>query len=248
MKLLSFLSVLVVSLSMMGCGNSDKVAVNEDEFKKMVVEKLPNTKFKEIRKLSDTIFEGVTDKNELVYITADAKYVMIGDLIGLDDKKNETLFKRSILEKIDFKQLNLTHAIKMVKGTGGDASRTIAVFADPQCPFCKKLEKELELLTDVTVYFFPFPLPTHKGSLELAVSAWCADDRLAAWSNMMLNDVPPEPKNCDSPVFANLDTASYLNITSTPTVFFADGRRVSAALTAEQLEVFLHEVKLGMMK
>lgn len=57
-------------------------------------------------------------------------------MIRLKDQKNLT--KDLVLgqNSIDWKQLPLKDAIKTVKGNG---QHVLAVFSDPNCPYCKRL-------------------------------------------------------------------------------------------------------------
>ena len=59
------------------------------------------------------------------------------------------------LNKVNFSELPLKDAIKEVRGKG---QRKLVVFSDPDCPYCKKLERDLPRLDNVTIYTFPFPL------------------------------------------------------------------------------------------
>jgi thiol:disulfide interchange protein DsbC len=68
-------------------------------------------------------------------------------------------------QRIAFDTLPLADAIKTVRGKG---ERVIAVFSDPDCPFCRRLETELDKLDNVTLYTFLYPLeglhPEAKGT------------------------------------------------------------------------------------
>ena len=62
---------------------------------------------------------------------------------------------KDTLARIDFESLPLADAIKDVRGNG---SRVLAVFSDPDCPYCKRLESDLRNLTDVTLYTCLMPI------------------------------------------------------------------------------------------
>jgi thiol:disulfide interchange protein DsbC len=140
----------------------------------------------------------------------------------------------SKLNKIDFAKLPLEDAVKMVKGNG---MRKIAVFSDPNCPYCHKLEEELKAVDNVTVYTFLFPILS-PDSTSKSKSIWCSADRAKAWTGWMLDKrAPSAPGTCDTRVLTqNLELGRTLRVTGTPTVFLADGRRLPGAVSAERLE------------
>jgi thiol:disulfide interchange protein DsbC len=120
-----------------------------------------------------------------------------------------------------------------VKGNG---KRRLAVFTDPNCPYCKNLEKEMVNLTDATVYIFV--LPMLPGSEEKAKAIWCSLDRLSAWEDIMLRAVEPQPKKaCDTAALDKISTlAKRLKINVTPTMIFEDGVIQPSALTLDQID------------
>jgi thiol:disulfide interchange protein DsbC len=139
--------------------------------------------------------------------------------------------------RIDFASLPLDHAIETTRGTG---ARRLAVFEDPYCPFCHKLERELQTLDDVTIYVFLFPILTPQ-SQPASDAIWCAPDRARAWHAWMIEGRAPRAvASCvDSPVARNLALAARLGIRITPTIVFADGTLVTGALPLDDLRAML---------
>lgn len=134
----------------------------------------------------------------------------------------------------DFASLPFANAIKVVKGNG---SRKIAVFSDPNCPYCKKLEDTLKSIDNVTVYTFLYPVLT-LDSVVKSKAIWCSTDRAAAWESWMIDrKVPTTAGICDTTVIdRNLALGKKLGVTGTPTVFLADGRRMIGAFPSDRLE------------
>jgi thiol:disulfide interchange protein DsbC len=135
--------------------------------------------------------------------------------------------------------LPLNQAIKVVKGNG---SRKLAVFSDPDCPFCKQLEQQaLVGLNDVTIYTFLFPLAElHPDAANKAKAIWCAQDRTRAWQDWMLNgQLPKGATTCATPVEENAELGKKLGIRGTPLLIFANGKRVSGAIPAQEIEARL---------
>lgn len=177
-------------------------------------------------------------EDHLVYTDKKLNYLFSGNIIDLHTMKNLTEAREKQLYAIKFDTLPLDLAIKNVKGKG---KRKLAVFTDPNCQYCKKLEKEMVDLTDVTVYIFV--LPILPGSEQKAKEIWCSNDRFKAWEDHMLRDVEPlSEKVCDTAALAKITLhAKKLRINVTPTLIFEDGVIKPGTLTLEQLEQHLTE-------
>jgi thiol:disulfide interchange protein DsbC len=124
----------------------------------------------------------------------------------------------------------------------GDGSRKLAVFEDPNCGYCKRFEKDMQNVDNVTVYMFLYPILS-PDSAEKSRNIWCAKDRVAAWDDHMLRDKVPAAASCDtSALQRNLAFGRKHKITGTPTLIFSDGSRVPGAIGAQEVERRLTEV------
>ena len=136
--------------------------------------------------------------------------------------------------RIDFASLPLERAIKTVHGNG---KRQLAVFSDPDCPYCQKLEREtLNRMDDVTIYTFLFPLDRHNDAARKSRLIWCAPDRALAWNNWMQDRQLPPPGICVPPLTANLKLGKKLGVSVTPTLVLPQGEFLLGAVDAETLE------------
>ena len=136
---------------------------------------------------------------------------------------------------IRFDDLPLADAIRTVRGTG---ARRLAVFSDPNCPYCRKLEAELAGLDDVTIYTFLVPF---QGEAR-PIAIWCAPDRADAWRRLMLDNdgtLQAPGAACDHPIDRNLTLAHRLGVQATPTLIWADGSRTEGAVGRSVLEARL---------
>ena len=148
------------------------------------------------------------------------------------DKKGELAF-------VDFSQIPLTQAIVKVKG---DGSRKLVVFSDPDCPYCKQLEKELAFLDNVTIYVMLYPLDElHPDARKKSEAVWCSSDRTKAWDNLMLYGKKPAAATgeCKTPLDEIHKVAERLSITGTPGLVFQNGKLVPGTLKTEQIEELL---------
>ena len=179
----------------------------------------------------------VTIGNEVAYVDKDVAYLFVGRVVDAKTKEDITQARRDELMIVDYKSLPLDQAVKVVRG---DGSRQFAVFADPNCPYCKKFEKDLASMKNVTIYTFLYPILS-QDSFEKARGVWCAADRAAAWNAQMLEGKAPPaaPADCKHPLQQNLALGQKLDVTGTPTIFFTDGRRLPGAVPLERIEAGL---------
>ncbi|KAG0164872.1 hypothetical protein DFQ30_009266 [Apophysomyces sp. BC1015] len=135
---------------------------------------------------------------------------------------------------LDFSSLPLANAVKVVKGNG---ARKLAVFSDPNCGYCKRLETSLKGFDNITIYTFLYPVLSPDSEVK-AKSIWCSSDRAKAWQAWMLDHQSPSASgNCDtSALQKNLALGQKLDVTGAPTIILADGRRLRGAVPAEQLD------------
>ncbi len=179
------------------------------------------------------LFEIRVNGNEIYYTDADGNFLVQGNLIDTRQKRNLTEERIEKLSAINFDALPLKDAFTMVRGNG---KRKLAVFEDPNCGYCKRFEKDLQKVNNVTVYMFLYPI-LGPDSTERSKNIWCAKDKVKAWQDWMVRDVAPATANCDSSAIArNVELGRKFKITGTPTLVFADGSRVPGAIGADQVE------------
>lgn len=172
---------------------------------------------------------------ELFYTDAQGGYIIVGgQIVEVANRKNHSSERVSRLTAIDFKSLPLKDAIVSKRG---DGKRKIAVFADPNCGYCKKLEQELTKVDNVTVYTFLFPI-LGEDSHTKAAAIWCSKDQDKTFVDWMTAGVQPPaaPADCQTPVDRNVELGRSFKIAGTPAIVFEDDARVPGMLTADQLE------------
>src|SRR5207244_6217032 len=140
--------------------------------------------------------------------------------------------------------LPLDLAIKSVKGNG---ARKIAVFADADCPYCKKLETEMKGVDNVAIYTFLFPIGSlHPDSNRKSKAIWCAPDRDKAWREWIMDGkLPANDGTCATPLDKLLALGNKYNIRATPTIVYADGHVIPGALPMAVLEKEMEEEEAG---
>lgn len=213
-------------------------SANVKTLEKNLVKQYPASQFSNIEESEiKGIYEVTLGKN-IAYTDVAGKYFLFGNMVDMATQTDLTSEKREALNKIDYKSLPFADAIKMVKGKG---EREIAVFSDPDCPFCKKLEQELQKLDNVTVYIFLNPLKQlHPKAIETSKQIWCSKDRAEAWKDYMLGGInPTASSDCDNPVNDTVRLAQRMGFTGTPMSILADGTKIMGAKSASELDYAL---------
>jgi len=217
------------------------------DIRKSIESSFPGTKIGSITKSPvNGLFEVVADGQQgplVIYSDDKGEYVLVGDLLNVQSKRNLTRERMDKLTEVKWDSLPLKNAIKVVKG---DGSRKLAVFSDPDCPYCKKAEAEFNKLDNVTVYTFAYPLPMHPDAGRKAKLVWCSKDRAQAWQDLMLKGTLPNGKtDCDNPIDENLALGAKLRVDGTPALIFPNGKRIPGYVDAKRLETMLNSMSGG---
>ena len=230
-KTLAF--ALVSFISSLSLANVDTVKSNlTKQHPKLKIENIQATDMK-------GIYSGSMD-GQVVYVGEDAQHILVGSMYRLSDQKNLT--KDLVLKQnsIDWKKLPLQDAVKSVRGNG---KRQIAIFSDPNCPYCKQLETELNKLNDVTIYTFIYPIKNQ--SIAVSKQVFCEKDPALAWSNLISKGIQPSSKKtCANPVDRNLSLGKSLGLNGTPAIIFSNGFKVMGSHPAQEIEKMWKELGL----
>ena len=196
-----------------------------------------------IDEISRTPINGIWEVRvgtEILYTDSEGNYLIQGSIIDARQKRNLTEERVEKLTAVDFDTLPVKDAFTIVRGNG---KRKVAVFADPNCSYCKRFERDLLKVDNVTVHMFLYPI-LGPDSSEKARNIWCARDKGKAWLDLMVRDQVIPAASCDASAIArNLEFGKKYKITGTPTMFFVDGARVPGAIPTAQVEKYLAEAK-----
>lgn len=233
----------IMKLALVGTliGCSLLVSAQEALIRKNLAERIPQ--FQKIDEVSKSAMPGLyeirVNTNEILYTDAEGNFLLQGNLIDTRQRRNLTEERIEKLTAISFDALPLKDAFTIVRGNG---KRKLAVFEDPNCGYCKRFERDLQRVNNVTVYLFLYPILS-ANSTEKSKHIWCAKDKAKAWQDWMVHDKLPSAASCDTtPIDRNLELGQKHKITGTPTLIFADNRRVPGAINTEQIEKMLSEV------
>lgn len=180
------------------------------------------------------LYEVVVGESDVLYVTGDARYILQGDLIDVESKTSLTEQRVEELTKVHFDKLDFRNSFKIVRGNG---KRQMAVFEDPNCGYCKRFEKQLKTIDNVTVHMFLLPI-LGEDSVTKSANIWCARDKGKTWLKWMTEDVKPPKvmKKCDtSALMRNVEFARRYRINGTPVTFFTDNARVGGAVSMDRI-------------
>jgi thiol:disulfide interchange protein DsbC len=173
--------------------------------------------------------------SHVIYSDAQGSFVIEGEI--LDTSRNANLTRERIeqLTAFDFRKLPLKDAVVWKQGTG---ARKLVVFADPNCGYCRKLERDLNDIPNLTVYTFLVPI-LGGDSPQKSRDIWCAKDSGKAWRNWMIDGTPPPAagQKCDTAALSrNVALGEKHAVTGTPSLVFENSERVPGVISAEDLE------------
>lgn len=228
------LTAAVMLLGFTGAAQADEAQVTP-----LFEQRFPGIKAERVRPAPMPGWYEVFSNGQLLYVDEGVNFLLQGSIFNAKTRQNLTAMEVNKLTALPFSALPFQQAIKIVKGNG---KRAMAIFEDPDCPFCRQLERELRSVNDVTIYVFLYPIEQlHPGATLKSRQIWCAPDPAKAWLAAVLDGVNPGGKDdCANPVEALAQLAVKHRITGTPTMIFANDERVAGAVPAAKVEELLN--------
>ena len=237
-KIKSHFVIKIISI-FLGFFISNTVFAEHDALRKIMEKTYPELPIKSIQKTDYNNLYEVFIGSQIIYTNDTFDFLIVeGRVVDPKTKIDLTELRLEELTRINFNDLPLSDAIKVVKG---DGKRKIAIFSDVDCPYCKRLEKkELSNIDNITIYTFLYPLAIHPEAEEKSKKIWCAKNRAKAWNEYIFKDkLPKNPGDCETPINKIVKLGKDLGITSTPTIILPNGKRVPGAIPYKQLEEYL---------
>jgi thiol:disulfide interchange protein DsbC len=229
--------------SLLLCFAFSAAFADEASLKKTLQPIFPGEKIESLKKTPYLGLYEVVVGGELFYTDEKGTYLFFGHVV--DPQTRQSLTSERVQQikearRISPATLPLESAIKAVRGNG---KRKLVVFSDPNCPYCKRLEKELANISDITIYTLLYPVLN--GSMPTATAIWCSPDRLKAWDDFMLRGVAPTGKTCETPLETLIEAGKKNGVNGTPTLIFADGAVVPGMISADNIEKKLSSATAG---
>jgi thiol:disulfide interchange protein DsbC len=232
------------SLALLALAAAGACLAQEAVIRKNIAQRFPDLKAIDevVKAPMPGLYELRINGTEVYYTDALGDYLIVGNLYDTKQRRNLTEERVDKLTAIKFDSLPLKDAFTIVRGNG---ERKLAVFEDPNCGYCKRFERDLQSINNVTVYMFLYPI-LGPDSVEKSKSIWCAKDRALAWQDWMVRDlaVSTSAPTCDTnAIKRNVELGRVHKLNGTPTLIFVDGSRVPGAIDAKQVEKRLADAK-----
>lgn len=225
-KVLFFSFLSAISLNVFA-QSTDKI---KNELQKQLGE---NAQVKSVSQSPVAGLYEVVINNSIVYTDTQGKYLIQGEILEVKTGNNITQARESEVNKANWNEFPLQNAVKVVRGNG---ARKMVVFADPNCGYCKRLEKTFTEMNNVTIYTFLMPILSPDSTTK-SKQIWCAADPAKSWVDWMVSGTTPSGKqDCAAPLDKNIALGKSLGISGTPAIFFMDGTRIPGAASKEAIE------------
>jgi len=246
-NIFSALALLALSITVSAMPSMAGAPMDHEQLKATIAKKLqhfdPRIQVQDVQTLAEIpgLIEVRFGNNNIIYTDASGDHFIAGSIYDTASRVNLTKARVEDLNRVDWSILPLKNAIV----SGDPKGKPVAVFTDPDCPFCRHLEQEMPNVKGVKVYTFLMPLESlHKHARAKSEAIWCAKDKHKALKAVMLDDklaADLKSKECKSPIDANLALAESLGINGTPTLIAGDGRIHAGGFKAEELEAWINK-------
>lgn len=207
-----------------------------------IAKKIPPAKVEDVRAIDGGLLYEVRLGSSRVYVTGNGQYMVAGDLFDVDQKRNLSEERRLHDRRLELAKVSDADAI--VFDAEGELKRTITVFTDVDCSYCRKFHQDIEQINmkGVRVRYLAYPR-TGPGteSWAKAESVWCDEDRRGALTRAKRGE-SISSKSCESPVPEQFRLGERIGIRGTPMIVMDDGTIVGGYLNLEQLFARLDEL------
>jgi thiol:disulfide interchange protein DsbC len=223
-------------------GISTPPSTPESVVRQTILRLVPEVQIQDITPAPMPGFYQVIASGHLVYVSADGKYVINGDLI--DAEKGVSL-KDNAWAKYSKAELAKVPLGDRIVFAPPHPKYTVIVFTDVTCPYCRVLHEEIDALNKegIAVQYLAWPRTGVTGedgkptdTYKEMVSVWCAADRNSAFTAAKRGH-EPKPATCKNPVKDQFDLGLRLGVgeKGTPTIYAEDGAVIGGFLTPEQM-------------
>lgn len=232
MKLIVFIA-LTALLSPFSSVWADEAEI--EHIQKMLAERLPDVQVTSVQASPvKGMYELVSD-GQIYYVSADGGYIFDGDLIDMVERTNLTTARKGNLH------LELINTVDedsmLVYETPEPSERSITVFTDISCGYCRKLHAELDELLDggVRVRYLMFPRAGIGSQAHVDLeSVWCAENPQDAMTTAKSGGAII-PASCSNPIESHVALAEKVGLRGTPLIYLDNGQMIPGYRSAAEL-------------
>ncbi len=230
------LAVLTVLLTLLGTAASALADSDLEALKRKIAERLPGATVDYVTPSPvKGIFQVGVDGGDIVYVSADGRFLLTGKLIDLVTKEDIT---ERVLAAQRVKLLSeVPEASMIIFEPEGEVKFTLTTFTDIDCPYCRKLHKQMAVLNGmgIRVRYMWYPVAgVDSLSYQKAVSVWCADDQKTEMTKAKTGAMP-EIRDCKNPVREQMVLAQRVGLSGTPYTITDTGRAIQGYVPPQKL-------------
>ena len=177
--------------------------------------------------------------NFIVYMTKDGNYVLKGEILDINNRRNITEDVRA--EKRVY-LLNSISENEYIEFSSSSAENFIYVFTDTDCGYCRKLHRDVPELNSmgIAVRYLAYPRTGVDSIIgDEMRNVWCADDRQKALTAAK-NREQIESKLCDAPIARHYSIGKELGVTGTPAIFLENGIKLPGYIPPDEIYRQIH--------
>ncbi|MBS0457107.1 MAG: DsbC family protein [Proteobacteria bacterium] len=203
--------------------------------RKAITSLAPDTKVESVRATPIAGVVEVTTSSDLVYMTADGKYLLTGNLIDVAHKRDLTEASRAVARRALLKNVGPG---QMIVFAPPKPKYTVTVFTDVDCGYCRKLHSQIADYNKagIAVDYLFFPRTgIGSESYDKAVAVWCSPNRQQALTEAKQGMSLPK-RNCTNPVTMDYNLGLRAGVTGTPAIFTADGTQIGGYLSPAEMK------------
>lgn len=209
-------------------------AADEDAIEERVRALVPEI---ETLAIAESPIPGVMEvqlNNEIIYMSANGRYLMQGRLVDLETQTDLTDAAKSVLRREQLADLDQS---QMISFGPKDADYELMVFTDTSCGYCRRLHEQIDdyVSEGIRINYLAFPRAgVDSATYATMVSVWCADDPHQAMTTAKSGQTPPKAK-CDNPVEEQYRLGKSLGVTGTPAMMTPNGEMIPGYVPPKQL-------------
>jgi thiol:disulfide interchange protein DsbC len=187
--------------------------------------------------ISETPIEGllmVQINGDIVYATADGKYLIQGRVVDMETREDLTEGAKSEVRR---ELLAAVDSSKQITFAPDKPAYDLMVFTDIDCGYCRKLHAQIAEYNQqgIAIHYMAFPRAgVGSASYDKAVSVWCAADPREALTQAKLG-AEPDPTQCENPIAQQYQLGLDLGVSGTPSLLTADGQMIPGYVPPDQL-------------
>ena len=170
----------------------------------------------------------------VIYLSADGRHMLRGDLVDLETGRNVTETARSRARAEIVGALGESSMVVFAPET---VRHTVTVFTDIDCGYCQRMHRQMADYNrlGIEIRYTAYPRAgVGSDTYDRMVSVWCASDPLAAMTDAKAGRAV-ETARCDNPVRAHYEAGQAIGVRGTPSIVLESGAVIPGYVEPEEL-------------